>query len=180
MFKKIAKVYLKITEGICVALLAVIMVCMVIQIVCRLFTIGQNFTEELCRLCFSLMIFIGAPLCLAEGADIVVDMVVNALPAPVKRITDVLGNVIIAFFSVLAIRSEWNVIQTNEGVTAVSMTWIQMNWLYTAFLVSFVFLFIVAVCKAGAALLGRPQTMDINAEVKAKAAQEEKEMDIGI
>lgn len=180
MFKKIARIYLKIAETICVILLAIIMVCMCIQIGCRLLTIGQNFTEELCRLCFSLMIFIGAPLCLAEGADIVVDMVVNALPPSVKRVTDVISNALIAFFSILAIRSEWNVIQTNSGVTAVSMTWIKMNWLYTAFLISFVCLFIVAVCKAVAAILGREQTIDINAAAKAKAIQEAKEMDIGI
>ncbi len=180
MFKKISRGYLKAVEAICVLLLGVILVCMVIQIGCRLLTIGQNFTEELCRLCFSLMIFIGAPLCLAEGADIVVDMVVNALPAPVRRVTDVLSNATVAFFSVLAIRSQWNVIQTNKGVTAVSMTWIRMNWLYTAFLISFCCLFAVAVCKAAAAALGRPQTMDINAEEKARAIKEAKEMDIGL
>ena len=180
MFKKIARGYLKAVEVICVLLLGVILVCMVIQIACRLLTIGQNFTEELCRLCFSLMIFIGAPLCLAEGADIVVDMLVNALPAPVRRVTDVLANALVAFFSVLCIRSQWNVIQTNKGVSAVSMTWIKMNWLYTAFLISFVCLLIVACCKAVAAAMGKPQTIDINADEKARAIQEAKEMDIGI
>ena len=180
MFKKIAHAYLKIVETICVLLLGVILVCMVIQIGCRLLTVGQNFTEELCRLCFSLMIFVGAPLCLAEGADIVVDMVVNALPAPVRRITDILSNGFVAFFSILAIRSQWNVIQTNKGVTAVSMTWIKMNWLYNAFLVSFVCLFIVSCCKAVAAALGKPQTIDINADEKAQAVREAKEMDLGI
>lgn len=180
MIKKILRGYLKIVEAICVVLLGVILICMVIQIGCRLLTIGQNFTEELCRLCFSLMIFVGAPLCLAEGADIVVDMLVNALPAPVRRITDVLSNAVIAFFAVLCIRSEWNVIQTNKDVTAVSMTWIKMNWLYSAFLVSFVCLFLVAVGKAVAAAMGKPQTLDINAEEKARAIQEAKEMDIGL
>ena len=60
MIKNILRGYLKIVEAVCVVLLAIILVCMVIQIGCRLLTIGQNFTEELCRLCFSLMIFIGA------------------------------------------------------------------------------------------------------------------------
>ena len=180
MFQKIARTYLKVVETICVVLLGIILVCMCIQIGCRLLTIGQSFTEELCRLCFSLMIFIGAPLCLAEGADIVVDMVVNALPAGVRRITDMISNAFIAFFAILAIRSEWNVIQTNKGVTAVSMTWIKMNWLYSAILVSFVCLFIVACCKLVAAALGRSQTIDINAAAKAKAIQEAKEMDIGL
>ena len=45
--KQIARWYLKIVEAICVCLLLVILGCMCIQIACRLFTIGQNFTEEL-------------------------------------------------------------------------------------------------------------------------------------
>ncbi len=61
MFKKIAHGYLKIVEGICITLLFIIFLLMVIQVVCRLLTIGQNFTEELARICFCLMIFLGAP-----------------------------------------------------------------------------------------------------------------------
>ena len=80
--KKVGKMYLKVVETISVFLMAMILLLMVIQIVCRLFTIGQNFTEELARLCFSLMIFIAAPLCLTEGADICVDMVVAKQAIP--------------------------------------------------------------------------------------------------
>ena len=50
--KQIARWYLKIVEAICVCLLLVILGCMCFQIACRLFTIGQNFTEELSRLAF--------------------------------------------------------------------------------------------------------------------------------
>ena len=74
MLKKIAKTYLRIVETICVVLLFMIFSLMVIQVVCRLFTIGQNFTEELARICFCIMVFFGAPLAMAEGADISVDM----------------------------------------------------------------------------------------------------------
>ena len=56
MFHKIARGYLKTVEGICITLLFIIFLLMVIQVVCRLFTIGQNFTEELARICFCLMI----------------------------------------------------------------------------------------------------------------------------
>lgn len=52
MFHKIARGYLKTVEGICITLLFIIFLLMVIQVVCRLFTIGQNFTEELARICF--------------------------------------------------------------------------------------------------------------------------------
>lgn len=180
MLKKVARVYLKIVEAICVCLLAAILVCMCIQIVCRIFTIGQSFTEEFSRLCFSLMIFVGAPLCFAEGADIVVDMLVNVLPPAVQKVTNVISYALIALFSVLAFRSELTVISANKSVTAVSMTWIKMNWLYYAFLVSFALLFVVAIVKIVMVLTGRPQIMDINEEEKKRALAEAKEMDLGI
>ncbi len=180
MFKKIARGYLKVVETICVFLLVMILLCICIQIGCRLLSIGQSFTEELAKLCFSAMIFIGAPLMLAEGADISVDMVVNLLPAPARRAVEIIGNVIIALFSALAVRSFVTFIGANKGVTAVSMTFIQMNWLYYAFLVSFVLLFAVSIAKAAAGILGKPQTMDINAEAKAAEAEAEKELDLGL
>ena len=69
MLKKIAHWYLKIVETVCVFLLLLILSCMCIQISCRLLTIGQNFTEELSRLSFSLLIFLGAPLALSVSSQ---------------------------------------------------------------------------------------------------------------
>ena len=105
MLKKIAHWYLKIVETVCVFLLLLILACMCIQISCRLLTIGQNFTEELSRLSFSLLIFLGAPLALTEGADIAVDMVVDMLPQAAQRIISILGSILTAAFSVFCIRS---------------------------------------------------------------------------
>lgn len=178
--KQIARWYLKIVEAICVCLLLVILGCMCIQIVCRLFTIGQNFTEELSRLAFSLLIFLGAPLTLTEGADISVDMVVNILPKGIRRVVDTLVNLLIAVFACLCMRSLVTFIGSNKGVTAVSMTWIKMNWLYYAFFVSFAFLAVVAVVKAVMSALGKNECFDINAEEKEQARKEESEVDLGI
>ena len=176
MLKKIAHWYLKIVETVCVFLLLLILACMCIQISCRLLTIGQNFTEELSRLSFSLLIFLGAPLALTEGADIAVDM----LPQAAQRIISILVSILTAAFSVFCIRSLITFTGSNQGVTAVSMTWIKMNWLYYAFMFSFGCMLVVSIIKAGAAMVGKPQTMDINAEAKEKALQEEKEVDLGI
>lgn len=180
MFKKIAYWYLKIVETICVFLLCVMLACMCIQIGCRLLTIGQNFTEELARISFSLLIFLGAPLALAEGADIAVDMVINMLPEAVKRGIDVAVNLLIAVFSVFCIRSLITFTGSNVGVTAVSMTWIKMNWLYYAFMFSFGCLFVVAVAKGIASVTGKPNVLDINEAEKAREKLEEKEIDLGL
>lgn len=180
MLSKIFKTYLKVIEAICVALMLVILGCMVIQIGCRLLTIGQNFTEELARLCFSVMIFLAAPLCMVEGADICVDMVVNLLPTHARRVVDIIAYIIMAVFCLFALYSETIIIKTNAGVTAVSMTWIKMNWLYCAFAVSFVCLFIACVWKLLRTIRGESQIYDMNEAEKAQAIKEAKEMDIGI
>ena len=180
MLKKISTAYLKIVEGISVILLLAILGCMVIQIFCRIFVIGQNFTEEFARLCFSLMIFLAAPLCMTEGADICVDMVVNLLPKPIRKIVDLIAYVLIALFSLFALYSEKIVINTNIGVTAVSMTWIKMNWLYYAYAFSFICLFVVSIWKLVVTMKNKPQTYDINEAEKAQAIKEAKELDLGI
>ena len=154
MVKKIVTGYLKLVETVCITLLFLIFVLMVVQVACRLLSIGQNFTEEMARIAFCLMVFFGAPLALAEGADICVDMLVNKLPAGVQKVTNILADGLTAVFSVL--------------------------WIYTIMLVSFGFLFLVAVGKAIALILNKKDTIDINAEEKALARKEESEMNLGI
>ncbi len=180
MLNKFARGYLKVVETICVCLLFMILICMCIQISCRLLTIGQNFTEELSRICFCILVFLGAPLAYAEGADIAVDMLVNALPAMARRVIEALVNVLVAVFCLLCIRSLVTFTGSNKGVTAVSMTWIRMNWLYYMFMASFGCMFIVALAKLAAVVRGRSQVLDINAEEKERARQEEKEVDLGL
>ncbi len=180
MGKKIVTWYLKFVEAVCAILLVIIFGLMMIQISCRLLSIGQNFTEELSRLCFCVMVFFGAPLVLAEGSDICVDMVVNQLPKSVQRIVEAVVNVFIIIFSVFCIKSMVPFITSNVGVTAVSMTWLMMNWIYYAMMASFVFLLIVSVVKLVAILRGVPDVIDINAEEKAQAKKEEQELDLGI
>lgn len=180
MFKKIAKAYLRIVETICVVLLFVIFALMVIQVVCRLFTIGQNFTEELARICFCMMVFFGAPLAMAEGADISVDMLFKVLPKPAQKVLGIIVNLGVIAFAAFCIRSLITFTFVNQGVTAVSMTWIQMNWIYYTMMIGFVFLLLVSIVKLIQVLRGQSDTMDINAEEKANAQKEEGELDLGI
>lgn len=180
MFKKIARGYLKAVELICVGLLCLILACMCIQIGCRLLSIGQNFTEELSRIAFCILVYLGAPLVMTEGADIAVDMVVNMLPKAIRNWIEICVNIFSACFSLLCIRSLVTLTGSNKGVTAVSMTWIQMNWIYYLCMFSFACMFLVTICKIIAIIKGRKPILDINADEKARAQQEESEVDLGI
>lgn len=180
MCKKMIQCYLKMIETICVTLLMLVLACMCIQIGCRLFSIGQSFTEELSRLSFSLMIFLGMPLALAEGADIAVDMLVNLLPFKIRRGIDILVDFMITGFGVFCIRSLFTFMRSNKDVTAVSLSFIKMNWIYGTFLFSFFSLVITSLIKAYAAYSGRNQTLDIHQAEKEKEKQQEQEVDLGI
>lgn len=180
MYKKIIQWYLKTIETICITLLILVLTCMCIQITCRLFAIGQSFTEELSRLCFSLMIFLGMPLALAEGADIAVDMLVSLLPPKIQRGIDILINFTTAGFGILCIRSLFTFMGSNKDVTAVSLTFIKMNWIYGTFLFSFISLVITSLIKAYAGFSGKKQTLDIHEEEKKQEKLQEQEVDLGI
>lgn len=180
MYKKWIQWYLRIVEIVCVTLLILILGCMCIQIVCRLFSIGQSFTEELSRMSFSLMIFIGMPLALSEGADIAVDMLVNLMPPTLRRGLDLLVNLLTALFGIFCIRSLVTFMGSNKGVTAISLTFIKMNWLYGTFLFSFLCLLITSLIKMYAIFTGRKQTFDIHEKEKEEEKLREKEVDLGI
>ncbi len=180
VLRKVARIYLRIVEIICVALLLLILGCMCIQIVCRIFSIGQNFTEELSRLCFSLMIFVGAPLALAEGEHIAVDMVVKLMPKKVRRGIEAFASALIAVFCAFCMKSQLVVIGSNQNVRAVSMTWIHMNWLYVTFFLSFAVMFVVSVVMMVRTILGKEATLDIHKEEKELAKKQESEVDLGL
>lgn len=180
VLQKVAKIYLRIVEIICVALLILILGCMCVQIVCRIFSIGQNFTEELSRLCFSLMIFVGAPLALAEGEHIAVDMVVKLMPVKVRRGIEALASALTAVFCVLCMKSQLVVIGSNLDVRAVSITWIHMNWLYVTFFLSFAVMLVISAVTMVCAVLGKSTTLDIHKEEKELARKQESEVDLGL
>lgn len=173
MAKRIYTTCLRVLETICVVLLAGILLCMVIQISCRLLGVGQSFTEELARILYCLLVFIGSPLALAEGAHIVVDMIAGKSGPLGQRIFDILDGVAVDVFSVFALKGMLTLLGTNTRTTAVSMTWLRMNWVYGIIAVSFVLLFAVSTIQIVLAAMGRSVTVDINADARRKAQEED-------
>lgn len=166
MLKKLPRLYLKTIEFICTVLLALILGSICLQILCRLFTIGQSFTEELARICFCLMVFIGSPLVLAEGSHIAVDILFNALPDSVAKYIQALDYIVVDVVCVFCIIGFNKMISTNTGVTSVAMEWLKMNWIYSTALVSFGLLIVVSSVQFFASLSGKPSLYFINGNEK--------------
>lgn len=170
---KLYRLYLRATEIICTLLLLCVLLCMIIQISCRLLQISQSFTEEVARICFCLFVFLGSPLALAEGVHIVVDMMVRKLGSRGQRWFEVFDSLAVDIFSLFCIRGMVTMLSANKKTMAVSMPWFHMNVVYAFISLSFLFLFLVSTIQLVAAIKGRPLVNDIHAEEKKAEMQAE-------
>lgn len=159
--KKISSALLKTIDVMCVVLLAAIFFSITLQIFARFTPLAFTWTEEFARVCFVIMSYLAAPLCLAEGSHIAIDMLVNILPKGIKRVVDVLIYVVVCFFCVVFIKSSIVNLGTNVGVSTITMTWLQMNWIYSAEIIAFVITFAIAAIQCVLTLMGKESTMVI-------------------
>jgi TRAP-type C4-dicarboxylate transport system permease small subunit len=174
--KTIAEQFLRLIEWICVVCLITIALVIGLQMFCRTFAIGISWTEELARLAFCMMSFIGAPLALAEGLHIAVDMVVDRLRGKLRAGAEILISMVIAAFSIFCIRSGFLNLAAYKNVAAVSMEWLQMNWIYTGIMISSAILLIISMVRIVNTVRGRPLTLIIH--VNETLPEEELELNI--
>ena len=171
--KKVFASVLKLIDALCVFLLFLIFFFIALQIFCRFTPLSLTWTEELARVCFVVMSYLAAPLCLAEGSHIAVDMVVNHLPKGLQRVVNVIIQLVICVFCVAFIRSSFVNLASNVGVTTVTMSWLPMNWIYTAEIVAFALTFVVSAIQLCAAAAGRTATLSVMAPAESNITEED-------
>src|SRR5215218_9474099 len=133
-------------DGIVVGLFAAALLLVNVQIVCRfVLSISVPWTEEVSRLVFVWLAYIGAAIGMREGSLIVIDTLPEVmgprgrawLSIPVR----VISFGVIAFLfaaSIPLVRSVW-------PTTLATVDWISNGWAYLAFTVSFALMAIYAV-----------------------------------
>jgi TRAP-type transport system small permease protein len=128
----------RLTDGSAVALFAATLVLVNVQIVCRfVLSISVPWTEEISRLLFIWLAYLGAAIGLREGTMIVIDTLPQLLgprgrawlAVPV-RIVSVAVILFLFAASVPLVRSVWS-------TTLPTVDWISNGWAYLAFTVSF-------------------------------------------
>jgi TRAP-type C4-dicarboxylate transport system permease small subunit len=125
-------------DGAVIALFAATLVLVNVQIVCRfVLAISVPWTEEVSRLLFIWLAYLGAAIGLREGTLIVIDTVPELLGAPARRVLDPLVRlvslaVVLFMFaaSIPLVRSVW-------PTTLATVDWISNGWAYLAFTASF-------------------------------------------
>lgn len=100
------------------------------QVVCRFFLkLSVNWTDELCRYSFFVMVMVGAILCINENGHFSIDIAAEVLP---KKINNILVYIVDALSIVFLLYLAYS--GYNLGLSAVNKTSnfleIPMSWLY--------------------------------------------------
>lgn len=128
----------RITDSAAVALFIAILVLVNVQIVCRfVLSVSVPWTEEVSRLLFIWLAYIGAAIGLREGALITIDTLpellgprVRAWLQPVIRVCSIAVILVLFGASIPLVRTVWS-------QTLPTVDWISNGWAYLAFTVSF-------------------------------------------
>lgn len=136
----------RVTDGSAVGLFVATLVLVNVQIVCRfVLSISVPWTEEVSRLLFVWLAYIGAAIGLREGTMIVIDTLPQMLGPRAKAWLDVpvrivsIGVILFMFCaSIPLVRSVWS-------TTLPTVDWISNGWAYLAFTVSFALMLVHSV-----------------------------------
>ena len=125
-------------DGAVISLFAATLVLVNVQIVCRfVLSLSVPWTEEVSRLLFIWLAYLGAAIGLREGTLIVIDTVPELLGPPARRLLDpvvrVISLAVVLFLfaaSIPLVRSVW-------PTSLATVNWISNGWAYLALTASF-------------------------------------------
>jgi TRAP-type C4-dicarboxylate transport system permease small subunit len=131
------KPFNRAVDAVAILLFAAVLVLVNVQIVCRfVLSLGVPWTEEVSRLLFIWLAYIGAAIGLREGSLIVIDTLPQMLPrsqafiVPLVRVVSLAVIVFLFAASIPLVQSVWS-------TTLATVDWISNGWAYLAFTVSF-------------------------------------------
>jgi len=138
----------KILLGLSMALMCLIAILIGMQIVFRSIGIGIDWTEEFARFSFVCVSFLGSVVAITRNKHIVIDFLVVKLPNIVRRWLLVMIHFCIAGFMVVCIYGLTIIMKAAKGVTSLSVSWFQMNYLYTVVFGGCILMIIASVIRA--------------------------------
>jgi TRAP-type C4-dicarboxylate transport system permease small subunit len=107
------------------------------QILARdVFFISSMWTEELARFLFVWIVFIGAATLVKDNEHIRIAIVLDRLPAGLRRLISIISTMMVLAFGVVFVWSSYANILNNWEFYAPSMDWMRLSYLYLGLLVS--------------------------------------------
>ena len=119
--KMLMKIINALCEYITAAMLLVMTLVILLQVVCRSFGTGFDWTEELARYLLIGIVLLGTGIGVYRGGNIGIEAVVNALPPAPRRIVSIIMNLCCLLLFSEMIRYGWRVIRIASRQTSPSM-----------------------------------------------------------
>lgn len=120
--KRTLRVVSDVFENVSVAFLAILCLSVFTQVILRnVFSIGSIVLEELARVSLVTLVFLMIPVLTLRKQQIIVDFVLNKLPAPVRKGFDLVIQVICLTCSVYLLIAICNIMKMNYNVRTAAL-----------------------------------------------------------
>lgn len=131
------------------------------------FDSGITVSDELSRLLFVWLTFLGAVVVLRQGGHLGFDLVTSALPKAGRRVCRIVSNLLMLLCCGVFLWGAWAQAAMNMGNLA-PVSGVPLGWTYAAAVVAGAGLGLVALAELAAALAGRePPARDMEGEAGA-------------
>lgn len=101
-------------------------------------------SSELARYCFVWVVFLGGAIGLSRGIHLGVDLLVNALPERLRKLSDLLTNALIAGFAAVVIYASIPVLRLDMMQRSPGLG-LQLTWVYLAIPISMFLIGLIAI-----------------------------------
>lgn len=155
MIARLADGALAVAEWLLVLALGAMVVMVFGNVALRyLFDSGITVSDELSRLLFVWLTFLGAVVVLRQGGHLGFDLVTNALPAAGQRVCRIVSGVLILLCCGVFLWGAWTQTAMNMGNLA-PVSGVPLGWTYAAAVVAGAGLGLITLAELIAALAGR-------------------------
>jgi TRAP-type transport system small permease protein len=125
--EKFRATFERFLEGIVIILMAALTILVVVAVVFRKIGGALVWYDEMASILLAWLTYYGAAYAALKRGHIGFGTVVQHFPAGVRRVTDVVSEVIVIGFFALAAYAGWRVVQVLSGTTLVSLPWMPMT-----------------------------------------------------
>ena len=123
----------KLMEFVMAMLLAAMAIIVFINVILRyVFSSGINGTEDIARLMFIWLCFLGAVAVMARHEHLTVDILVSRLPPRARRAVAIVAHVLMIFALGMLLYGSWGQMLLNHGTMAMGAVAYPLSWGYAA------------------------------------------------
>ena len=139
---------LRVTDLLAGVMLIMIVIFILLQILFRRFSLNIQWTEEASRYSLVGMVFFGGVSAVRHCGHIAITTLVEMLPIPVRRVTEIISQLLIMAAAGILAYSTLILTRSASGIRSSVLQWFHMNYLYVPVGILCVLMFAAALLRA--------------------------------